>query len=680
MPDPGVRNQPDGPAPRRPRETPTPAPDARNEARGRSFRARACGPAIALAIAGLTLAVFSPALRNDFVNWDDADNILWNEHFRGLDAAHLRWMFTTTHAGHYQPLSWLTLALDYLLAQAAFGNGLDPRSYHLTNCILHALNAALVFLLARTILAAVAVSRRSSQAASFARAIASGPLCAAAVLAALLFAWHPLRVESVAWATERRDVLSSFFLLLAVLVYVRAPAGPARRRWRWLAGVLALFTLSLLSRALAVVLPAILLLLDWYPLGRFDVPATARRRAIGAALLEKIPFIVLAALAAAMAVFAQSAMRAAYSLAEHGPLARVVQACYALCFYIAKSLVPTALSPIYELVLPLDLGAPRYVTAAALVLACLAALAWLAYHARARWLVAAATGYLLLVLPVAGLVQSGKQEVADRYSYLPGIVLGLVLAAGALRIWSASAAPRVLKAAVALASAAAVLTLAALTWRQCGVWRNTATLWAHGVAIQPHSSIAQTEHGCALLAQGRSEDALTHLTRATEIWPGNALAHQRSWQALAALGRRAELVAAVRRAIDALPGFAEAHYELGCHLSAAGQHDDAIAAYRQALLHQPAHSAAHTNLANLLGRRGAAAEALEHYRAALAHDPQNIYAWRGLAKLHQSQGRSDEALDALRQALRLAPDDPFALRYWQEWTGQPPDATTRDAP
>jgi hypothetical protein len=218
--------------------------------------------ASALAVGAVTFAAFWPALSNQFVDWDDLDNFVRNPDYRGLAWNNLAWMFTTLHMGHYQPLAWLTLGLDAVCAEALFGDPVDPRTYHFTNNLLHAANAALVFVLALRLIV---------------RGIGSGgpPAFAGAAVAGLIFGVHPLRVESVAWATERRDLLSGLFLLLAVLAWLRAVEAPSPRRAPRMIGSLVLFALSLLSKVIGVTLPVVLLILDVVPLRR--VPGSPRR-------------------------------------------------------------------------------------------------------------------------------------------------------------------------------------------------------------------------------------------------------------------------------------------------------------------------------------------------------------------------------------------------------------------
>lgn len=297
-------------------------------------------------VAVITFVAFLPALGNGFVAWDDDRNFLDNPHYRGLGPAQLAWMVSHLDA-HYVPLTWLTLGLDYVLW------GMNPAGYHLTSLVLHAANAVLVYAGARRLIAAALPGT------------SSGALALGSAVAALLFAVHPLRVESVAWATERRDVLCGLFYLLTVLAYLRYCAS-ASRRWYRLS--LAFLAAALLSKAMAVTLPVVLLLLDGYPL---------RRRA----WREKLPFFALSLAAGAVALVAQRVAGATSTVAFLGPLERVAIACYSLAFYLWKTLVPRHLSPIYELPARVDAFAPSYVASALAVLA----LSALAIALRRRW-------------------------------------------------------------------------------------------------------------------------------------------------------------------------------------------------------------------------------------------------------------------------------------------------------
>src|SRR5262245_43475173 len=283
-------------------------------------------------VALITFVVFSPALRNGFVNWDDFETIVENQNFRGFTWTHLRWMFTTFHMGHYQPLSWVTFGLDYWLW------GMKPFGYHLTNILLHTANAVLFYFLSLRLLEIAAPIS-----SVVVRNLAAG-------FSAFVFAVHPLRVESVVWATERRDVLSGFFLLLTVLSYLKAVSLEVdKRSWqRWIAATVGLYFFSLLSKASGMTLPFIRLALSVYPLRRFrGGPCHGFGAAARHVWFAKVPFLIAATAAGAIAITAQEKAGALCNSESHDFSYRVAQGLYRITFYMLKTLLPTGLAPLY---------------------------------------------------------------------------------------------------------------------------------------------------------------------------------------------------------------------------------------------------------------------------------------------------------------------------------------------
>src|SRR5438876_6956539 len=363
---------------------------------------------VSVLIAVVTFAAFLPTLQNQFVAWDDGKNLLNNYHYRGLGWTQLRWMWTT-HRGHYIPLTWMTFGLDYLLW------GMNPVGYHLTNLLLHVANAVVFFFVVRRLLAR-ALSSPSEH--GYALAVSAG-------VAALVFAIHPLRVESVAWVTERRDVLSGLFYLLTILIYLRACEGGARGRgWYWLS--VAVFVCALLSKSMVVNLPVVLLILDVYPLRRLGGAIGWSSEPARRVYVEKIPFVLLAAAASAIAVMAQLSFHAALSVAHLSVQGRVAISAYGLSFYLWKMVAPVNLSPLYERGVVDPWATPFLLSYGGAV-----AITSLAWVCRRRWpgLPAAWLAYVVILLPVLGIFQSGPQIAADRYTYLAG--LGWAILAGA---------------------------------------------------------------------------------------------------------------------------------------------------------------------------------------------------------------------------------------------------------
>lgn len=544
-------------------------------------------PAI-LAVA--TLVSLLPTLWNGFV-WDDDANFVRNPYYRGLGWPQFRWMLTTFHLGHYIPLTWLTLGLDYVLW------GMSPIGYHLTTLVLHIVNALVFYVVAVRLLAAARPAGGDDVATGLGGAVA-----------ALLFATHPLRVESVAWATERRDVLCGLFYLLAILAYLRACDGSSseglwRRRWYW--GAVVLAGLALLSKSMAVSLPVVLLVLDVYPLRRLGggwkgwVGPAARR-----VWAEKVPFVVLSEAASVVALAALYPMNGIRPIAQLGLADRVAISAYSLVFYLWKTVLPVHLSPMYELPERIEpLGWPYVVAGLAAATASASAVL-----RRRRWpgFAAAWVSYVVILLPVVGIVQNGWQIAADRYTYLA--TLGWAVLAGAgVSAWYAagpSRSARTRRAVTVVGIAVAVTAaLGALTWHQTLVWHDAKTLWTRAVETYP-SVTAHYNLAVVLGRQGQVSDAITQYRLALAMKPDFAEAHNNLGVALAELGQVDEAVQQFREALKAKPDYADAHYGLGLALMRQGRQDEAAEQFRRALLIRPNFQEARRDLDRALAVSG----------------------------------------------------------------------------
>ena len=399
----------------------------------------------------LTITAFLPAIHNEFLNWDDAQNYLDNPHYRGLGPRQLAWMLTTFHMGHYIPATWITFGLDYLLW------GVSPAGYHLTNILFHAATAlAFYFVCLRLLRTALPESLETD-------------LRIGAALAALLFAIHPLRAESVAWVTERRDVVSGLFYILSVTAYLKAVDGVDRVRPQWYWTSIGLFACGLLSKSIVVSLPVVLLALDVYPLKRLGGERGWLRWHVW---LEKVPYLLLGAAAAVIGFFALFTIGNTRSLAAMGPLYRTVLSIYGLAFYLWKSVMPFGLSPLYQLdftVTWLHFGVVAVMLGIALLM-------------RRRWpaFTVATVVYVATLLPVLGVFQNGPQAAADRYTYLACLGWAVILGGFAARPWPGRNVTRVVLSIC-------VLAMLPLTWQQVGVWRDSVTLWSHAIALSPYS-------------------------------------------------------------------------------------------------------------------------------------------------------------------------------------------------
>jgi len=450
----------------------------------------------AAVVVAAAIAAFLPALSPDFVNWDDPGTLLDNPHYRGLGPRQLLWMFTTFHMGHYMPLTWLTLGWDYVMWEmSAWG-------YHLDNLLLHA-GAALAFYflalrLLRFALEPLPPLPNPLPPGGIGVGDSAIRLRLAAAAAALFFAVHPLRAESVAWVTERRDVLSGLFYVAAALAYVKAVSdGPRRVGLFW--GSVSLFVCALLSKSIAVTLPVTLLALDIYPLRRLGGAVGWRRWHVWG---EKLPFFALAIAAAAVAVLALLPLGNARSLAEMSPLVRLVLVLYAQAFYLVKTVWPMALSPLYGF--PVDVTYLHLGLAVTGNLLALAALRF-APALSATWVV-----YTLTLLPVSGIFHNGPQAVADRYSYLA--CLPWALWVGAVMAWRPRRAPALRGVALALRAlvVAALLGLGALTWAQAGIWHDSIALWTHALRVNPDSRDAHGFLGKAYDDAGQVAESVAH--------------------------------------------------------------------------------------------------------------------------------------------------------------------------
>src|SRR2546422_1711137 len=541
-------------------------------------------------IALVTFAAFLPVLQNQFVDWDDQRNFLDNHHYRGLGWTHLRWMWTT-HQGHYIPLTWMTLGLDYLLW------GMNPVGYHLTNLLLHAANAVVFFFVVRRLLTRALPSPSER----------GHTLALSAGFASLVFAIHPLRVESVAWATERRDVLSGLFYLLTILLYLRAREREERGRgWYWLS--VAAFVCALFSKSMVVNLPVVLLILDVYPLRRLGGAVGWLSESARRVYVEKIPFVLLAAAASAIALWAQLSHDTMVSVVQLSAPGRLAVSVYGLSFYLWKTVAPVNLSPLYELPPAVNPWAPPFLLSYGLVVAITALV--LALRRPLPGLLAAWVAYVVVLLPVLGIFQSGPQIAADRYTYLASLGWAILVSAGVLSHWRR-------RPFLFTGLAACVLFgLGILTWNQVQVWRDSEKLWTHALATYPKSSIAENNLGNVRADQSKLAEAIEHYRQALDINPEHPSAHYNLGNVLAQQGKLAEASEHHRQALRLKPDYAEAHNDLGNALARQGQLAGAIDHYRQALKIKPDFAKAASNLGLALAQQGKLAEVVEHSRRA----------------------------------------------------------------
>ncbi len=602
---------------------------------------RARNWAVPLVVAVVTFATFLPALSGEFVSWDDDKNFVNNFSYRGLGLAQLEWMWSTFHLGHYVPLSWMTLGLDYVIW------GMNPRGYHLTNLLLHCGVAVTLYAAARRIFA-LAWRKQGGE-------------VAAAAFAALFFAVHPLRVESVAWITERRDLLSGLFYFTAVYAYLRAGQSPEVRQ-RWYIGALVATVCAVLSKASAVTLPAALLVVEFLALARTRKPtaaATGHWYASGTlATLSRIAPFGLLAIGPAVLAFIALQPEPQLSI-----LGKVAVSAYSVCFYLIKTFIPVNLAPLYAMPERVDPLQPGFL----LAIAGVASITGAAVVARKRWpaVPAAWFAFLFIAFPLLGVHQNGPQIAADRYTYNSAAALAL-LVGGAAHVLFAQ-----FKRSTLVVATLVLTTLATLSWRQTYVWRNSASLWARVLQVEPDSPVARNNAGNLLMRDGRVNEAIVHYRAAVAVKPAYAEAHDNLGVALAATGRFADAIAAYQRALEIQPSFDAPQNNWGAALAQQGQLAEAIERFRLAISTNPANADAHVNWGNTAVRLGRTDEAVAHFEDALRYRPNHADAHHNWGVALARVGDFPRAAEHFAAALSIEPGHRQAGEYLRRVQAEP---------
>jgi protein O-mannosyl-transferase len=541
---------------------------------------------IALLLALTTLLVYLPVTHNGFLDYDDDDYVTNNQIVQnGLTFNGIQWAFTTFHASNWHPLTWFSHMTDCQLF------GLNPGAHHFVNVLFHAANAALLFVLLFRL---------------------TGALWPAAFIAAL-FAWHPLHVESVAWIAERKDVLSTFFALLSLLSYATFARENCRRSY-WFA--LIFFALGLMAKPMLVTLPFVLLLLDFWPIQRFN-DSTIQRL-----LVEKIPFFMLTAISCLVTFFAQRNGDAIVSLKNVSLPYRLENLFVAYAGYLQKIFWPENLAVVYPLP---ETNSALAVTAAGAVLFFVSAAAWWG-RKRAPYLAVGWLWFLGMLVPVIGLVQVGGAALADRYTYLPATGVFVAVTFGALALTERLQFPKM------ILGAAAVLVLGTcliFTEKQLRYWHDSKTLFIRTLAVTKNNDIAHVNLGVAFEQENKPEAALVEYRAAAKLAPTRF----------------------------------QIHNNLGNLLDNLGQPDAALVEYREAIRLNPKAPSLHDSLGIVLVELGNFNEAMEEFTNAARLDP--VYPWPHfqMAKALLKQGRDAEAIDQFHAALRLDPENYQILAY-----------------
>jgi tetratricopeptide (TPR) repeat protein len=579
-----------------------------------------------------TLVVFWQVSNHDFLNFDDNTYVTENQRVQaGFTGEGIIWAFTTTHANFWHPLTWLSYMLDCQLF------GLEAGLHHLSNLLLHVANSILVFLV-------------------FSRM--TGALWRSGLVAAL-FALHPFHVESVAWVSERKDTLSTLFWLLTMASYVWYVKRPGVNRYLT---VLLFYVLGLMAKPMLVTLPFVLLLLDYWPLGRFQIELSGglishlkkpQQRLVSLRLVgEKMPLIVIAGALSVLAFLAQQSGGAIGSLDKYPISMRIANALVSYASYIGKMIWPQHLALPYPHpgIVPLwqAAGAGLFLLSASVLV-----VRWARKH---PYLIVGWFWYLGTLVPVSGLVQVGSHAMADRYTYVPLIGLFIMVAWGVSDLvpkW------RHRNLVMTISTGFVLSALMVTSWLQVGRWKNSVTLFTHTLKVTSHNVKAHNNLGTALLDQGRLAEAAAHFSEALRINPYNAALRYNLGLALLRQENLQEAVARFSEALRMNPNLMAAHRDLGTALLRQGKPDQAIVHYSEALRIEPDSAPVHHNLGNVLLSQGRFGEAIAHFSEVLRITPD--YAARyNLGNALLNQGNLDEAIHHLAESLRMKPDNALA--------------------
>jgi len=568
-----------------------------------------------------TLSVYWQVQYYDFVNFDDDEYITENHHIqKGFKLDSVIWAFTATRSGNWHPLTWLSHMLDYRL----FGK--NPGGHHLTSLLFHLANTLLLFFVFRK------MTNRLWQ---------SG-------FVAALFALHPLHVESVAWVSERKDVLSTFFWMLTMWSYVRYVEHPTVNRYLLVA---LFFTFGLMSKPMLVTLPFVLLLMDYWPLNRLQTDLSSagdnsRPRSIAFRLVwEKSLLFVIVIASCIITLFVEDVR----SLDAFPLKARIANALISYANYIGKMLYPYKLAVLY----PHPGMLPWWTVAGSCLI--LVSTSFLAIRVikQSPYFAVGWLWYIGTLVPVIGLIQIGRQSMADRYTYIPLIGLFIIITWG---IPELAARLRCRKIWFAALATVVLTALMAITWKQAGYWENSITLFEHTLKITSNNYLPHNNLGTAMYQQGRTEAAIEHYLLALRIKPDFVDAHNNLGLALNKQGHTEKAINQYLQALRINPDDENAHNYLGAAFYKQGHTEKAIEYYLQALRIKPDYVDAHYNLGTALGRQGRTEEAIEHYLLALRIKPDSEKAHNNLGAALYKKGRSAEAIEHYLQALRINPD------------------------
>jgi tetratricopeptide (TPR) repeat protein len=619
---------------------------------------------IAALLGLLTLATYWPVVQSGFIDLDDTEYVTENTAVReGLNWGNVKWAFAGAHSGNWHPLTWLSHMLDVQLF------GLNPSGHHLINLLLHTASTLILFHLIRQM-------TRMTWPAAF---------------VAALFALHPLHVESVAWIAERKDVLSAFFFLLTLLAYshyARARAADPEQRaphLRWYVIALVMFALGLMSKPMLVTLPFILVLLDFWPLERIRIPLSQSTPRIGSLLLEKVPFLAMSVIVSVLTFSTQSGANAVAPVDMLPIQARMENAVASYLKYLGKTFWPANLSIFYPHPSLSYAASEKWSSAetalGAILLLVISVVVFRSVRRR-PWLAVGWFWFLGILIPVIGIVQVGRQAMADRYTYVPliGIFIGIVWETWE---WLRS---RTFAVRIAGCAAAAILIVClAVTRAQLAYWKNDIALFSHALSVNARNPKAQFSLGQALVRAGRDAEAIPHFEAAINDEPTATEFHYSLGVALANAGRLNDAALAFDQVLTIAPGHVNASNALvkvlvlrGGELMNAGRTNDAASLFSFALKMRPRLPEEHFEAAQALAKQGHLDEAVARMRIVVWLKPDDFKAREYLGITLAERGGRSEAIAQFRQALQLNSDEPAVLNDLAWILATAPEAELRD--
>ena len=635
----------------------------------------------AFLVALITIIIYLPALQNEFVNWDDDQYIYENPYIQLIDFKSLKWMFTTFHASNWHPLAWISHAIDFALW------GLNPMGHHLTSVILHGLNTFLVVIVVTRLMESTKVKELSLFTMEKKRQFWVKAIMVSTATG-LLFGIHPIHVESVAWVSERKDVLCAFFFLLSIIFYLKYTSSSIQREktFRYIICLL-FFIFALMSKPMAVTLPVVLLILDIYPLDRLKFSsAFIYQRSV---LVEKIPFMFLSIASSVVTILAQQSGKAIASLEEYPLVERILIAFRALIFYLIKMLWPTNLSPLYPYQSKISLVHIEFIGTFILIILITAFCIW--SWKNQKVFLAVWAYYFVTVFPVLGVIQVGEQAAADRYTYLPSLGPFILVGISIVYLWYKACHKRVIKFFIVSIFAINILALSIISTKQISIWKDSIELWSYemkqfpntitayinrgkaytksnnfqeafkdfniALIINPKCITCYNNRGLIYMKIGRYQEALDDFNKAITFNPYRAIIYNSRGLTYMELGDYQKAMVDFNKAINLDRQFAEVYNNRGIIYRLSGKYHKAIEEYNTAINLNPIYAEAYYNRGIVHGKLGKYQQAIEDYTIALKLNSQLMRSYNNRGNAYLMLYNYQKAIEDFNIAIKFNPND-----------------------